>query len=114
VRASAVYLYVTAQCRCPDPARVGRQRICAGPSSCRGRRRRWAPLAHWKGERILYQQDERTGAPSAVIAERLGVMTPAPKSAAAAPRRKQKQPAGGGKVLHPLRRLLTQSPGWWW
>ena len=48
-------------------------------SDIRGQRRRWTPLDHWKGERIFYKQDDVTGAPSAVVAERLGVLTPASK-----------------------------------
>ena len=38
---------------------------------CREKRRRWNPLDHWKGERVRYNE---TGA---VVAEKLGVATPA-------------------------------------
>jgi len=72
-------------CRCTRAARgpsAGAQRRAWGggvprahtpaPAArpCRGMRRRWNPLDHWKGERIFYRQDEVTGAPSAVVAER--------------------------------------------
>jgi hypothetical protein len=37
-------------------------------------RRRWATLQHWKGERVLYKEED--GVPFAVRAERVGVLTP--------------------------------------
>jgi mannose-6-phosphate isomerase-like protein (cupin superfamily) len=39
-------------------------------------RRRWAPLDHWKGERVKYRETEDGEAIEAVAAERLGVLSP--------------------------------------
>lgn len=42
----------------------------------RSNRRRWAPLQHWKNERIRYRENELLGVQEAVVAEKLGPLTP--------------------------------------
>jgi len=39
-------------------------------------RRRWAPLSHWKGERVKYRETEDGEAIEAISAERVGVLSP--------------------------------------